>query len=94
MPGTPATWERALRRWGRQSLAANLRPAIRIAERGFVVDETFRSQTATNQARFAAITPTAELFLPGGDAAGRWLGVPQPRSRRHLPARWLGAAPT
>jgi gamma-glutamyltranspeptidase/glutathione hydrolase len=66
VPGTPATWERALRRWGRHSLAANLRPAIRIAERGFVVDETFRGQTATNQPRFAAITPTAELFLPGG----------------------------
>lgn len=68
VPGTPATWERALDRWGRRSLAQNLRPAIRIADRGFVVDETFRTQTLDNRVRFAAITPTAELFLPGGDA--------------------------
>ena len=66
VPGTPATWERALQRWGRKSLRENLRPAIRLAERGFVVDETFEGQTETNQARFAQITPTAELFLPGG----------------------------
>ncbi|HYI58572.1 MAG TPA: gamma-glutamyltransferase, partial [Microlunatus sp.] len=68
VPGTPATWERALELWGRQSLAANLRPAIRIAERGFEVDETFRNQTLDNKARFAQITPTAELFLPDDDA--------------------------
>jgi gamma-glutamyltranspeptidase / glutathione hydrolase len=63
VPGTPATWERALRRWGKNSLAENLRPAIRLAERGFVVDETFRSQTETNRTRFAQIIPTADLFL-------------------------------
>jgi len=68
VPGTPATWERALQRWGRKSLAANLQPAIRIATRGFVVDDTFRSQTLQNLERFAQITPTAELYLPGGDA--------------------------
>ena len=68
VPGTTATWERALQRWGRQSLAANLQPAIRIATRGFVVDETFRDQTLQNKDRFAAITPTAKLYLPGGDA--------------------------
>ncbi|HEU5484784.1 MAG TPA: gamma-glutamyltransferase [Microlunatus sp.] len=68
VPGTPATWERALQRWGRHSLSDNLRPAIRIAERGFVVDPTFRNQTLDNKTRFAQITPTAELFLPGGDA--------------------------
>ena len=68
VPGTPATWERALQRWGRKSLASNLQPAIKIATRGFVVDETFRSQTLLNKERFAQIAPTAELYLPGGDA--------------------------
>ncbi len=68
VPGTPATWERALQRWGRKSLASNLQPAITIASRGFVVDETFRGQTLQNKDRFAAITPTAKLYLPGGDA--------------------------
>ena len=68
MPGTPATWERALQRWGRRSLAADLQPAIQIATRGFEVDQTFRDQTVQNQTRFAQITPTAQLFLPGGAA--------------------------
>ncbi len=68
VPGTPATWEAALREWGTLSLGQALRPAIRIARRGFVVDETFRDQTLSNKDRFAAITPTAELFLPDGDA--------------------------
>lgn len=68
VPGTPATWERALQRWGRKSLASNLQPAITIASRGFVVDDTFRNQTLDNKARFAAISSTAKLYLPNGDA--------------------------
>ena len=68
VPGTPATWETALERWGTLNLRQALRPATRVARRGFVVDETFRSQTRDNQGRFAQIGSTAELFLPGGDA--------------------------
>ncbi|HEY5981663.1 MAG TPA: gamma-glutamyltransferase [Microlunatus sp.] len=68
VPGTPATWERAVQKWGRKSLSANLEPAVKIANRGFVVDPTFRNQTLDNKARFAAIEPTAALYLPGGDA--------------------------
>ena len=67
VPGTPATWDSALRRWGSLSLEQALRPATRIAERGFVVDETFRGQTRDNQARFRQFTTTADLFLPGGE---------------------------
>ncbi|WP_106176958.1 gamma-glutamyltransferase [Prauserella shujinwangii] len=68
VPGTPATWQAALDSWGTYSLAKALRPATRLASRGFVVDATFREQTLQNRERFAAIEPTAELFLPGGDA--------------------------
>lgn len=68
VPGTPATWETALDRWGTLSLREALRPAIKVARRGFVVDETFRNQTLDNKERFAAISTTADLFLPGGDA--------------------------
>ena len=68
VPGTPATWERALERWGTLDLAEALEPAIKVANRGFVVDETFRQQTLDNKVRFSAFTPTSELFLPGGDA--------------------------
>lgn len=68
VPGTPATWERALERWGTLDLGDALEPAIKVANRGFVVDETFRQQTLDNKVRFSAFTPTRELFLPGGDA--------------------------
>ncbi len=66
VPGTPRTWQKALRRWGTLSLAKALRPATRVAQRGFVVDQTFRDQTAGNEERFRDIVPTRELFLPGG----------------------------
>jgi gamma-glutamyltranspeptidase/glutathione hydrolase len=66
VPGTPATWQTALDAHGTLSLRDALAPAAELAERGFVVDQTFRSQTADNAERFAAIEPTAELFLPGG----------------------------
>ena len=66
VPGTPATWELALDRWGSIDLKQALRPAAQLAQRGFVVDETFQQQTAANAARFAAFTSTRELFLPGG----------------------------
>lgn len=68
VPGTPLTWDKALRTWGTRSLAQSLRPAARLARKGFVVDETFRQQTVDNAERFAAIDSTAELFLPGGSA--------------------------
>ncbi|MFF2495390.1 gamma-glutamyltransferase [Agromyces sp. NPDC058064] len=67
-PGTLATWEAALDEFGTTSLRDALQPAILLATRGFVVDQTFRDQTLANQARFAAFPDTAELFLPGGDA--------------------------
>ncbi|WP_461173003.1 gamma-glutamyltransferase [Arthrobacter sp. Z1-9] len=67
VPGTPATWERALDRWGTFSLAEVLRPAIDVATEGFVVDETFRQQTLENRDRFLPFEATRELFLPGPD---------------------------
>ena len=68
VPGTPATWESALEQWGSYSLGQALKPAAKVASRGFVVDETFRSQTLDNKERFEAYTSTPKLFLPGGDA--------------------------
>ncbi|MEU1485332.1 gamma-glutamyltransferase [Streptomyces sp. NPDC005752] len=65
-PGTPATWEKALDAWGSKPLGRLLEPAERLARDGFVVDDTFRSQTAANEARFADFPASAELFLPGG----------------------------
>nr|WP_202892075.1 gamma-glutamyltransferase [Kribbella shirazensis] len=68
VPGTLATWDRALKQWGSLSLGKALKPAADLAERGFVVDPTFRLQTLDNKSRFAQVVPTAELFLPNGDA--------------------------
>jgi gamma-glutamyltranspeptidase/glutathione hydrolase len=68
VPGTLATWDSALKSWGSLSLKKAIKPAAELADRGFVVDQTFRSQTLDNKVRFAQVTPTAKLFLPGGDA--------------------------
>ncbi|MEU8587615.1 gamma-glutamyltransferase [Streptomyces sp. NPDC048664] len=65
-PGTAATWQKALDSWGSRRLGTVLRPAERIARDGFTVDDTFRSQTASNETRFRAFPDTARLFLPGG----------------------------
>ncbi|CAL9288795.1 MULTISPECIES: gamma-glutamyltransferase [Streptomyces] len=65
-PGTPATWQTALDRWGSKRLSSVLKPAERLARDGFTVDETFRAQTASNETRFRYFPDTAELFLPGG----------------------------
>ena len=68
VPGTPMAWDTVLDRYGTMSLAEVLQPAIRIADEGFTVDETFAEQTASNAERFAQISPTRELFLVDGEA--------------------------
>jgi gamma-glutamyltranspeptidase / glutathione hydrolase len=67
VPGTLATWEAALERFGTESLRDMLKPATLLATKGFTVDETFRLQTSENEARFRAFPDTAEVFLPGGE---------------------------
>ncbi|MDT7796867.1 MAG: gamma-glutamyltranspeptidase / glutathione hydrolase [Actinomycetota bacterium] len=66
VPGTPATWSEALRKWGTRSLAKSLKPAENLARKGFVVDPTFQTQIANNAARFSAFPSTRSLYLPNG----------------------------
>src|SRR5918993_232848 len=66
VPGTPATWAEALRRFGTVDLATALAPAARLARDGFVVDGEFRGQTSLNERRFRAFPDIAALVLPGG----------------------------
>ncbi|MFG1942153.1 gamma-glutamyltransferase family protein [Nonomuraea sp. NPDC048826] len=66
VPGAVAQWELALRRFGTISLKQALQPAVQVASRGFVVDQTFHDQTAQNAARFKDFTSTAALYLPNG----------------------------
>ncbi|MET8569879.1 gamma-glutamyltransferase [Streptomyces sp. NPDC004783] len=93
-PGTPATWQTALDRWGSRKLATVLEPAERLARDGFTVDATFRSQTAANEQRFRYFPDTAELFLPGGElpVVGSTFKNPDlARTYRELGRKGIGA---
>ncbi|HEX4700791.1 MAG TPA: gamma-glutamyltransferase [Pseudonocardiaceae bacterium] len=66
VPGNLMTWQQALRRFGRFSLADDLRPAERVADKGFAVTATLNEQTRENAFRFADFSSTSALFLPNG----------------------------
>jgi gamma-glutamyltranspeptidase / glutathione hydrolase len=66
VPGTPQTWQTALRKWGTISLRDALRPAIEVADRGFVVDQTFVNMINENLATFSQFSSSSALYLPGG----------------------------
>jgi gamma-glutamyltranspeptidase/glutathione hydrolase len=63
VPGTVRGWATALERYGTMSLADALRPAIRVARDGFVVDQVFFDQTQASRDFFDDIPATAALFL-------------------------------
>jgi gamma-glutamyltranspeptidase / glutathione hydrolase len=63
VPGTVRGWQRALRDYGSWSLGRALRAGIETAEEGFVVDETFASQTAPAVDWFDDVPSTAALYL-------------------------------
>ena len=63
VPGTVLGWERALRRHGTITLAQALAPAVRVAQQGFVIDQTFFSQVQENAAYFDDVPATAALYL-------------------------------
>src|ERR687896_304888 len=63
VPGTVAGWDKALDRYGTKDLDAGLQSGIRVAENGFVVDQTFVDQTRPNVAWFDDIPSTAAIYL-------------------------------
>ena len=63
VPGTVRGWEEALSRFGTMSLEEALRPGIAVARDGFVVDETFFSQTQQNLDYFDDVPSTRALYL-------------------------------
>ena len=63
IPGTPATWDLALRRYGTWSLGRALQSGIGVATDGFKVDSTFVSQTEPNVDWFDDIPSTAAIYL-------------------------------
>jgi gamma-glutamyltranspeptidase/glutathione hydrolase len=66
VPGTLATWQEALRRWGSVSLSEALRPAALVADRGFVIDQTFTDQVTAIAPAFGQFSSTSALYLPNG----------------------------
>ena len=63
VPGTVRGWQKALRRYGTWSLRRALRPGIETARDGFVVDETFVTQTAPAVDYFNDVPSSAALYL-------------------------------
>lgn len=63
VPGTLATWDQALKRYGTISLRRALRPGIRVARRGFTVDQTFFNQTDAAKDYFDDVPSTAAIYL-------------------------------
>ncbi|HEX8305972.1 MAG TPA: gamma-glutamyltransferase [Jatrophihabitans sp.] len=63
VPGMVATWAKAVELYGKKSLAADLKPAIRIAKRGFPVTADFNQQEQKALAALQAFTSSRKLFL-------------------------------
>ncbi len=63
VPGTVRGWAAALRRDGTISLADALKPAIKVARDGFVVDQTFFDQVKGNADYFDDVPASAALYL-------------------------------
>lgn len=63
VPGTVATWTRALKRHGTMELHDVLAPGIEIARDGFRIDSTFHDQVELNRDFFDDVPSTADLYL-------------------------------
>jgi gamma-glutamyltranspeptidase / glutathione hydrolase len=69
VPAMVATWATALQHYGRHSLAADLQPAIQVADHGFRVDADFRQLEQSDLPELRAYTASRELFLTRGGNA-------------------------
>jgi gamma-glutamyltranspeptidase/glutathione hydrolase len=63
VPSMVATWAKAISRYGRGSLAADLQPAIRVADRGFRVNADFRQLTQSDLPELQAYPASRALLL-------------------------------
>ena len=63
VPSMVATWATAISQYGRGSLAADLRPAIGVADRGFRVNADFRQLTESDLPELQAYPASRALLL-------------------------------
>ena len=68
VPGTLQAWKVAAEKFGTRPFARLLKPAIDIADQGFVVNPTFNLQINQNLSRFQDFSSTRALYLPSGAA--------------------------
>ena len=90
VPSNVATWATAARDFGRLSLAADLRPAIRVARRGFAVNFDFNQLEQSSLSTLQAYPASRSLLLtPSGDPlpVGTWLRNPDLARTYELIAR-------
>ena len=90
VPSNVATWATAARDLGRLSLAADLRPAIRVARRGFAVNFDFNQLEQSSLSTLQAYPASRSLLLtPSGDPlpVGTWLRNPDLARTYELIAR-------
>jgi gamma-glutamyltranspeptidase / glutathione hydrolase len=68
VPAMVATWAKAISLYGRESLAADLQPAIGVADRGFRVNADFQQLTESDLAELRAYPASRALLLtPAGN---------------------------
>jgi gamma-glutamyltranspeptidase/glutathione hydrolase len=63
VPGTVATWANALEKYGTLSLADALQAGIRVANDGYVIDQTWFDQANSVRDWFDDVPASAKLFL-------------------------------
>ena len=68
VPGTVRGWHDALSRYGTMTFKQVLAPAIAVANRGFIVNETFNQLTAQNERKFQLFSTASALYLKDGKA--------------------------
>jgi gamma-glutamyltranspeptidase/glutathione hydrolase len=66
VPGNVATWGVALRRFGTRPLRSLLKPAERVASRGFPLDAPLVKSISDQKSKLAHFPAAARLYLPGG----------------------------
>lgn len=68
VPGTVRGWHEALERYGTMRFKQVLAPAIEVADKGFVVNDTFSHLTRVNEQKFRQFSTTSALYLKNGKA--------------------------
>ena len=86
IPGEPAALVHIAKKYGRLSLAKTLAPAIRAAEKGFVVTEHYRRMVGFRLKALQASTDAAKIFLKNNKVPPLGYVVKQPDLARTLKA--------